>query len=194
MAVERGTDAPNISMRADGPSTGSPSVRFGAAARWGCGKKPASEASSLPYPDWRANSNGASLFERGHRGPESTKPITRSLLDGLLRPGFGGRKPRRRPRAARCPLKRGRDSGRLGDERANHPRPRVDLRMPLHPQGPARVRHLDRLDEIVEHAPAGGDDALAERGDGLVMVRLGRVTGLTARARGERARLEAHIV
>ena len=63
------------------------------------------------------------------------------------------------------------------------------LRVPLDTEGPARGGHLDRLDEIVEHAPAGRHDALAELGDRLVMVGLRGVDGLTAGARGERAGL-----
>ena len=39
--------------------------------------------------------------------------------------------------------------------------------MPLHAQRPAAVRELDRLDEVVEHAPARGHDALAEQGEVL---------------------------
>ena len=53
---------------------------------------------------------------------------------------------------------------------------------------------LDRLDEVVEHAPAGGDEALAERVDRLVVVGLGGVPHLPARPRGQRARRQPHVV
>src|SRR3954463_2652682 len=75
---------------------------------------------------------------------------------------------------------------RFGHERPHDAGTRVDLRVPLDAERPPAVRDLDRLDEVVEHAPAARDHAVAEGVDALVMVRLGRVHDLTRGLAGHR--------
>jgi hypothetical protein len=66
--------------------------------------------------------------------------------------------------------------------------------MPLHAEGEAVVVELERLGQLVHDRPAGGDEALAESVDALVMVRLRGVEDLARRTMGERALGQAHVV
>ena len=66
--------------------------------------------------------------------------------------------------------------------------------MPLDAERETAVGALDGLGQLVERGAARDHEALAEGVDPLVVVGLGDVHLLPRGARGERARVEAHVV
>ena len=109
---------------------------------------------------------------------------------------------RRRPRRARASTDRprrrcggcARRRAASSHERRDHARRRVGLGVPLDAQGARRCGTSIASSRSSSVAQPVTDEALAERVDALVVVRLRRVAELARRARGERARREAHVV
>jgi hypothetical protein len=83
--------------------------------------------------------------------------------------------------------------GRL-DERGDHARARVGLRVPLDAERERAGGVLDRLGQLVERRPARDPPALADLGHALVVVGLRRVRDLARGALGERPGGEADVV
>ena len=134
----------------------------------------------------RRRTSGAATPAASAAAAAALMAVDRRTAGGQSNVAAGGREAARQAKAT--------SPGRLGDQRRDDARARVDLGVPLHAEHPARVRHLDRLDEVVEHAPAARHEPVAEPVDGLVVVRLGAVHELAARPRGERSLGEPDVV
>src|SRR5581483_1426853 len=89
-----------------------------------------------------------------------------------------------RPSPARSPGSGDRVSGRPGraggavgarllDERLDHVAVRIGLGVPLYAEHVGALGSLDRLGQLVEQRVAADDEAVADRIDPLVVVRLG---------------------
>ena len=76
-------------------------------------------------------------------------------------------------------------------QRGDHRRALVGLRVPLHAEREALRRILDRLRQVVDRRPAGDLEAVADRVDALVVVRLGRVHALARDAARRASRRRA---
>ena len=88
----------------------------------------------------------------------------------------------------------GRVGPRLLDQRGDHRRGLVGLRVPLHAEREAAAGHLERLGQVVDRGPPGHREPLADPVDALVVVRLGGMARRPGHLGGERPVGEAHVV